>query len=93
MVSRPQTSMLHEQVLECRRMLRSDYNARVTQSLLKLAQLNLEMVKAKLLTAVGDDVPRLQGEGKAWNLLIQYIENDPLVEEQPMPVRQVSVSS
>jgi hypothetical protein len=53
------------------------------QSLLKLAQINLAVVKAKLLRAEGDDVRKLQGEGQMWEMLEQYIENDPVVNEGP----------
>jgi hypothetical protein len=53
------------------------------QSLLKLAQINLEVIKHKLLTAAADDVRELQGEGQAWSLIEQYIENDPVVGTAP----------
>jgi hypothetical protein len=51
------------------------------QSLLKLAQINLEVIKSKLLTAAADDVRELQGEGQAWALLLKYIENDPVTTD------------
>jgi hypothetical protein len=74
-------SIQHEQVAECRRMLRTAYNERAVQSLLKLAQINLEVIKSKLLTAAADDVRELQGEGQAWALLLKYIENDPVTTD------------
>jgi len=72
------------QVQEYRLQLHRDSATPAVQTLLRLARMELEEVKLKLLRAPESEVRRLQGEASVWMSIANTIENDPTRIDKPI---------
>jgi hypothetical protein len=74
----------HAQAQEYRLQLHRDSATPAVQTLLRLARMELEDRKVRLLRVGKDEVERLQGEASVWANIIDCIERDTTRVDKPL---------